>query len=128
MVIVAIINMTSVVLILIIERTRTVGILKAMGLAAFRVRRMFIWNAFFLIAIGVLIGNLLGLGLIASQDFFQWIKLPQEDYFIETVPIAWVWGRFLMVNLGVIVVCTVTMLIPTIIINRISPLQAIRFE
>lgn len=128
MVIVAIINMTSVVLILIIERTRTVGILKAMGLPAYRVRRMFLWNALFLVAIGVIIGNIMGLGLLVSQEVFGWFTLPQEDYFIETVPVAWVWSRFIWVNISVISICTVAMLIPTTIINRISPLQAIRFD
>ncbi|MDX2246780.1 MAG: FtsX-like permease family protein [Bacteroidia bacterium] len=128
MVIVAIINMTSVMLIVIIERTRMVGILKAMGLPAFRVRRMFIWNALFLVTIGVVLGNILGLGLIGLQDAFGWFRLNQEDYFIETVPIAWVWWRFLGVNAAVIGICTLAMLIPTTVINRITPLQAIRFE
>ncbi|MEZ4829462.1 MAG: ABC transporter permease [Bacteroidia bacterium] len=128
MVIVAIINMTSVMLILIIERTRMVGILKAMGLPAFRVRRMFIWNALFLVTIGVIIGNIMGLGLIAIQDTFGWFRLNQEDYFIERVPVAWVWLRFVGVNLSVIAICTIAMLIPTTVINRITPLQALRFE
>jgi lipoprotein-releasing system permease protein len=128
MIIVAVINMTTVVLILIIERTRTVGILKAIGLPNFRVRRMFVWNAFFLILIGVIAGNLLGLGLLFSQDTFGWLRVNQEDYFIEQVPVAWVWLRFLLVNLGTIACCTFFMLVPTIIINRISPVEAIRFK
>jgi len=128
MIIVAVINMTTVVLILIIERTRTVGILKAIGLANYRVRRMFVWNAFFLILIGVITGNLLGLGLLFSQDLFGWLQVNQEDYFIEQVPVAWVWLRFLLVNLGTIACCTFFMLVPTIIINRISPVEAIRFK
>lgn len=128
MVIVAIINMTSVMLIVIIERTRMVGILKAIGLPAHRVRRMFIWNALFLVTIGVVIGNIMGLGLIGLQDSFGWFRLSQEDYFIETVPVAWVWMRFIGVNAAVIGICTIAMLIPTTIINRITPLQAIRFD
>jgi lipoprotein-releasing system permease protein len=128
MIIVAVINMTTVVLILIIERTRTVGILKAIGLPNHRVRRMFVWNAFFLILFGVVAGNLLGLGLLASQDAFGWLRVNQEDYFIEQVPVAWVWTRFLLINLGTIASCTFFMLVPTIIINRISPVVAIRFK
>lgn len=128
MVIVALINMSSVVLILIIERTRTIGILKSLGMPAYRVQRLFVWNAFFLIALGLLIGNALGLGLLASQEVWGWLKVDQENYFIEVVPVAWVWGRFIAVNLGVIAVCTLFMYIPTAIISRISPLQAIRFE
>ena len=128
MMIVAVINMSSVVLILIIERTRTVGILKALGMASYRIQRMFVWNAFFLILAGVLIGNLLGIGLLASQDTFGWFKLSQESYFIEVVPVAWVWFRFLLANLGVVFVCTLFMFIPTVIITRISPVSAIRFD
>lgn len=128
MMIVAVINMTSVVLILIIERTRTVGILKALGMASYRIQRMFVWNAFFLILVGVLIGNVLGIGLLASQDIFGWFKLSQESYFIEVVPVAWVWFRFLVANLGIIFICTLFMFIPTVIITRISPVSAIRFD
>ena len=128
MIVVAIINMTSMVLILIIERTRTIGILKAMGMASRRVRRMFVWYAFFLIAIGVVAGNLLGFGLLASQDWLGWLRVNQEDYFIEVVPVAWVWGRFFLVNLAVVMVCTAFMIVPTVVINRVLPVQAIRFE
>lgn len=128
MTIVAIINMITVVLILIIERTRTIGILKALGLPNFRLRRTFIWNAFFLIALGIGIGNALGLGLLYSQELFGWLRVRQEDYFIEVVPVAWVWGRFLLVNIATIVVCTLFMYIPTQVIGKINPVQAIRFS
>ncbi len=127
MTIVAVINMTSVVLILIIERTRDIGILKALGLSNIRLQKMFTWNAFFLILIGVLIGNVLGLGLLAAQDYFGFIRMDQENYFVDVIPVAWVWARFFLVNLGVILVCTAFMIVPTIIIGRISPVKAIRF-
>lgn len=128
MILVGIINMTTVLLILIIERTRTIGILKALGMPAFRIQRMFIWNAFFLIGIGTLAGNMLGLGLLASQDWLGWVKVNQADYFIETVPVAWVWMRFLYANLLVVGCCTVFMFIPALVINRISPVKAIRLD
>ena len=128
MIIVAVINMTSVVLILIIERTRTIGVLKALGMTNFDVQGMFIWNAFFLILFGIIVGNVLGLGLLWTQDQFGWLQVNQESYFIKTVPVAWVWTRFLMVNAGVIVVCTLFMIIPTAIIARITPIKAIRFD
>ncbi len=128
MVIVALINMSSVVLILIIERTRTIGILKSMGMAAYRIQRMFVWKAFFLIAVGILLGNVLGIGLLASLSEWEWLKLDQQSYFVQKVPVAWVWGKFAMVNLGIIFTCTLFMFIPTVIIAKISPLKAIRFE
>lgn len=128
MMIVAVINMTTVLLIIIIERTRTVGILKSMGMQGRRIRRMFVWYAMLLIVIGVVIGNLVGLGLLYSQHVFQWLEVNQEDYFITTVPVAWVWGRFLMVNVGVVVICTLAMYLPSILVQRITPVKAIRFE
>jgi lipoprotein-releasing system permease protein len=128
MILVGIINMTTVLLILIIERTRTIGILKALGLPSFRIQRMFVWNAFFLIGIGTLVGNALGLGLLASQDWLGWVKVNQADYFIETVPVAWVWGRFLYANFLVIACCTIFMIVPALVINRITPVKAIRMD
>ncbi|MEM6345373.1 MAG: FtsX-like permease family protein [Bacteroidota bacterium] len=128
MILVGIINLTTVLLILIIERTRTIGILRAMGMPAFRIRRMFVWNAFLLILIGTLVGNVLGLGLLGLQDMFGFIKVNQADYFIETVPVAWVWIRFLFANLLVVACCTSLMFLPVIIVNRITPVKAIRFD
>lgn len=128
MIIVGIINMTSVILILIIERTRMVGILKAIGLNSWRIMKMFTWYAFFMIVIGVVVGNLLGFGILASQDYFGWLQVSQEDYFIKVVPVAWVWDRFLFVNIAVILMSTAFMLLPSLVILKISPLRAIRFE
>ncbi len=128
MMIVAIINMTSVILIIIIERTRTVGILKSMGMQGRHIRRMFVWYAMLLILVGVILGNILGLGLLYSQHSLEWLQVNQEDYFITTVPVAWVWGRFLFINLGVILICTLAMYLPGMVVQRITPVRAIRFE
>ncbi|MFK7969030.1 MAG: ABC transporter permease [Bacteroidia bacterium] len=128
MIIVALINMVSVVLILIIERTRTIGVLKALGLPDGRLMMLFSYNAFFIILTGLILGNILGLGLLFLQDQFEIISLPQESYFVKTVPVAWVWPRFMWVNLGVIVVCTVFTLLPTRLATRVKPIQAIRFD
>ncbi len=128
MYIVAIINMTTVILILIIERTRTIGILQTLGLTRTRIRRVFVFQAFFLIFIGVLIGNLVGLGLLYSQDIWGWLKLGQENYYLKEVPVEWLWDKFLWINLGIILVCTLAMYLPTWMISRITPVEAIRFE
>lgn len=128
MIIVAVINMTSVILILIIERTRDIGILKALGLKNYKVQLMFMWNAFFLILTGVVIGNLLGLGLLYLQDEFGLIQVDQENYFIKTVPIAWVWDKFVTVNILVVSICTLFTLIPALVTARITPIRAIRFQ
>jgi len=128
MYIVAIINMTTVILILIIERTRTVGILQAIGLARSRIRRVFVFQAFFMILVGILIGNMLGLVLLGSQDIWGWLKLGQENYYLKEVPVEWLWGQFVLINVGVILVCTLAMYIPTFMVSRIRPVDAIRFD
>ncbi len=128
MFIVAITNMTTVILILIIERTYTIGILQSLGLTRFRIRRMFVIQAFFLILAGVLLGNLLGIGLIFSQEQWQWLTLDQENYYLTHVPVSWEWLSFLWINLSVIIACTLCMYLPTWIISRITPVEAIRFE
>ena len=128
MIIVAVINMTSVVLILILERTRTVGLLRALGMAKGGLRRIFVINAFYLIGIGAVAGNVLGLGLLASQDIFGWLRVSQESYFIEVVPVAWVWEEFLFVNLSLIAICTLFMFLPSVVVNSIRPVKALRFD
>lgn len=128
MVLVALINMISVVLILIIERTRMIGVLKALGLTNLRLMGLFSYNAFFIILTGMLIGNILGLGLLFLQDEFELLSLPQESYFVKTVPVAWVWMRFVLVNIGVVVVCTLFTILPTFWATRVKPIQAIRFD
>lgn len=128
MTLIAVINMSSVVLILIIERTQTIGLLKSMGLSNDRVVGIFILNAMILVAFGVLAGNLVGLGLIWLQDVFGMIQVDQENYFVSTVPVKWVWDSFFLVNVGVVLICTLCMFFPTLIITRISPVRAIRFN
>ena len=128
MVIIAIINMTSVILILILERTQTIGMLKALGLPNYRVKRVFLYNAFLLITAGVLIGNILAFGLIWSQELFGWVTVDQENYFVSVVPVAWPWAAFFMVNVGVVTLCLISMTLPAMAVTRISPVRAIRFE
>jgi lipoprotein-releasing system permease protein len=128
MVIIAVINMVSVILILILERTRTIGLLKALGMNNRRMQDLFVTNAMFLILIGLALGNLVGLGLIWSQDIFGWLVVDQESYFVHKVPVQWKWEWFLAVNFGVLGVCTFFMYLPAWMVTRISPVKALRFE
>ncbi len=128
MIIVAVINMISVLLILILERTRTIGLLKALGMSDGRVWNLFAVNGSFLVLIGLFFGNLLGLGLIASQDIWGWLTVDQESYFVEVVPVEWVWDWFFYINLGVMAICSFAMYLPALLVLRISPVQALRFD
>lgn len=128
MVVIAVINMISVILILILERTRTIGLLKALGMRNRRMQDLFVTNAMFLILIGLALGNVVGLGLIWSQDAFGWLVVDQESYFVREVPVMWKWEWFLAVNFGVLGVCTFFMYLPAWMVTKISPVRALRFE
>lgn len=128
MVIVALINMTSVVLILMIERTRTIGILRSIGMKISQLQMVFIWNIAFLTLLGVIAGNVLGLGLLALQSHFQIVKLDPENYFLDFVPVAWEWNKFLWINIGTILICSIFMYLPTLAIARITPVKALKLS
>ncbi len=128
MVIVAVINMISVLLILILERTRTIGLLKALGMSNGRVWNLFVTNGFFLVLVGLVLGNLLGLGLLGSQELWGWLRVDSDSYFVDVVPVDWVWTWFLGVNMGVLAVCSIFMYIPALLVLGISPVRAMRFD
>ena len=128
MVVVAVINMISVLLILILERTRTIGLLKALGMSNARVWNLFITNGFFLVLVGLFLGNLLGLGLMGSQELWGWLRVDSDSYFVDVVPVEWVWNWFLGINLGVLAVCSIFMYIPALLVLNISPVRAMRFD
>jgi len=128
MVIVAGFNMVSGLLILILERTGMIGILKAMGLDNTRLRKIFLYQSAFLIAKGLLWGNLLGVGLSLIQHYTGFIKLDQASYFIATVPINLKMTHLLMLNIGTMVITIVMLIVPSYIIGRIDPDKTIRFD
>lgn len=125
---VAIINMTTVVLILIIERTYMIGILNALGMRFGQLQRVFVWNMGMLMLPGIVLGNVVGLGLLASQYYGRWLQLDPENYFLDSVPVAWCWDKFLLINLAALGVCTLAMFLPTLIVSTIKPVKAIGFR
>ncbi|NNC83115.1 MAG: ABC transporter permease [Flavobacteriales bacterium] len=125
---VAIFNMSSALLILIIERSNMIGILKALGSENWSIRKIFIRHAGKLILTGLLWGNLLGLGLALAQQHFQFIKLSAETYYLNRVPILLHWTDILLIDLGTLTICLLAMLIPSYFITRITPVKAIRFD
>lgn len=126
--IVVCVNMISVVLILVMERTQMVGVLKAMGATDRLVRSIFIYNGINLILNGLFYGNVLGLGICFLQYQFEFIKLNPHDYYMSFVPISWDWGIVVTLNLLVFAVVTVVLILPTAIVSRINPIKAIRFD
>lgn len=122
------VNMISVVLILVMERTQMVGMLKAMGASDRLIRSVFIYKGINLIVRGLLYGNIFGLGLCYLQYRFQWVKLNAHDYYMSYVPISWDWEIVLFLNVLVFAVVTAVLLLPTAIVSRINPMKAIRFD
>ena len=125
---VACFNMASVLLIMIMERTQMIGILKALGAGSKMVRRVFVYRGMQLIAKGMLMGNILGLGLAFLQDQFKIIPLNPQNYYMEYVPIQWDWLWVIVLNVLTFLIISAVLLLPTMIISRISPIKAIRFD
>jgi lipoprotein-releasing system permease protein len=122
------VNMISIVLILVMERTQMIGMLKALGAANGFIRSVFIYNGVNLILKGLLLGNLLGLGLCFIQYKFKLIELNPRDYYMSFVPISWQWEIILVLNIITLGLVTLILLLPTMAIARITPIKAIRFD
>ena len=129
MIIVGGINMITALLVLILERTPMIGILKALGSTNWSIRKIFLINAAYLIGIGLFWGNIIGLGLIYLQHTYRFLKFPNpEEYYIDYIPVYISPTTVLLLNLGVMVLCLLMLLIPSRSIARITPVKAIRFE
>jgi lipoprotein-releasing system permease protein len=128
MIIVATINMVVALLVLILERTQMVGMLKALGANNWSVRKIFLYNAAYLIVKGLLWGNGISFALLFIQKYFEVVKLRPENYYVSVAPVAIDVSAILLINAGTVLVCLLLLLIPSYIITRISPVKAIRFE
>jgi len=126
--VVACVNMISILLILIMERTQMIGVLKAVGAENALIRKIFIWNGLQLIIKGLFWGNLIGLGFCFFQSQFQLIPLDPINYYMDTVPILFNYTALLMLNVLSIAIVGLTLIVPVAIISRITPVKAIRFD
>ena len=128
MIIVAGFNMITALLVLILERTKMIGILKALGSNSWSVRKIFIYNAMYLVGVGLFWGNIIGIGLLLLQQNFDLFALDPKTYYVSQVPVYLHWSYILALNIGTLVLCFLILLIPSYIISKISPVKAIRFE
>jgi len=129
MIIVGGINMITALLVLILERTQMIGILKALGAANWSIRKVFLYNAVYLISVGLFWGNAIGLGILWVQQKFRLFKFPNpKEYYMEYIPVHIDFWTVLLLNIGVLVLCLVMLLVPSYIITKISPVKAIKFE
>jgi len=128
MIIVAGINMITALLVLILERTSMIGILKALGSSDWTIRKVFLYNASYLVGLGLLWGNAIGLGLLFAQKHFKLFPLNPDTYYVSEAPVYISIDYILLLNLGTFVACLLMLLIPSVIISKISPVKAIRFD
>lgn len=128
MILVATINIVVALLVLILERTQMIGILKALGASNWSIRKIFLYNAFYLITRGLLWGNLIGISLLLIQQYFGIIKLNPENYYVNEAPVYLNLGYIALLNLLTVAVCLLILLIPSYIVTKITPVKAIRFD
>ena len=128
MILVGAINMITALLVLILERTQMIGILKALGSSNWSIRKIFLYNASYLIACGLFWGNLIGIGVLLLQKQFEFLKLDPSVYYVTVAPVYLDWTYVVLLNLMTFVLCLLMLLIPSFLISKIVPVKAIQFE
>ena len=128
MILVGTLNMASALLVLILERSRMVGVLKSMGATNHQIQKLFLVNAIYIVGNGLLWGNLIGLGLLFGQHYFGWIQLDPSTYFVTTVAVELPLHLFVGVNALVLITCSLLLWFPSLIVARIDPTSVLRFR
>lgn len=128
MIIVAVINMITALLILILERTQMIGILKALGSKDKNIRSIFLYYSSYIISMGLFWGNLIGLGMSWAQKKWNFIQLDEANYYLNTAPIKIEWWQWLSINIGTFGITLLFLIIPSFLIGRIHPVKAIKFN
>lgn len=128
MIAVAGVTMISGLLIIILERTTMIGVLKALGARNRTIRHSFMWFAVFIIGKGMLIGNIIGIGLIALQSTTGLVKLDPTTYYVETVPVEYAWIAFLVINITTLIISVLVLIAPSYLISHIHPAKSMRYE
>lgn len=128
MLVVSIINMITALLILILERTNMIGVLKALGGTNYSIRKIFLYYAAFIVLVGLFWGNMIGLGLCWIQDIFKIVKLSEADYYLSYAPVHINWWMVLGINLGTLFFTVLVLILPSYLVSRINPVKAIRFK
>lgn len=128
MILVAGINMITALLVLILERTQMIGILKALGSHSWSIQKIFLINASYLVGVGLFWGNLVGLSLLFVQQKFKLFPLDPSVYYVTEAPVYININYIIWLNLGTFIVCLIMLLIPSAIITKISAIKAIRFQ
>lgn len=128
MAIVAIINLITCLLILILERTRMIGILKALGAENGLIRKIFLYHAMVISSTGIALGFIAGIGICLLQQYTGFITLDEASYYVSSAPVYIIWWQVVLVCFATAVICFLLLIIPTLLIKKISPVKAIQFR
>jgi lipoprotein-releasing system permease protein len=128
MCIVAVINLISCLLILVLERRKMIGLLKSIGASDFQVQEIFWRQAAFIALKGIVWGNIIGIGLCVLQQTTGFITLDESAYYIKVAPVKIIPIQIILVNIGTILICFLVLLIPSFLVRKIRPVQALRFS
>jgi lipoprotein-releasing system permease protein len=128
MLIVSIINMVTALLILILERTNMIGLLKALGIKNWSIQQVFLYYGAIIIGMGLLIGNIMGLSIAWLEKTYKFVKLPEADYYLSYAPIEFNFWYIVGLNIGTFFITTIFLLLPTLLVLSITPVKALHFK